>query len=245
MDAERRAKREKRTAFFVLWGAGLVGVGSFLPVVAGVLSQLPKSKLPLPLLLALGGAQNALFVAGASAVVVHVGRPIGLRTPAVEAWAEGRPVGRELARVLGPGLALGVLGAAFATLAAPELVAYLCTVSLPARLLYGGIVEELILRGGLMTLLAWGAHRIFQRQGGPLRPGVAAVAVTIANAVFAAGHLPMLHMSHVPSPGRTALAIFVVALPWGWLYFRRGLEAAVTAHASFHAVVAAVAALRG
>jgi hypothetical protein len=137
-----------------------------------------------------------------------------------------------------------VLGALLATFAAPDLVAYLRSVPLPARLLYGGMTEELLMRGGLMTLVTWGAHRILQRRGEVLRSGTAAIGILISNAAFAVAHVPMLTVNHVPSPLRTAGMIFIIALPWGWLYYRRGLEAAMVAHASFHAVVAAIAAIR-
>jgi pimeloyl-ACP methyl ester carboxylesterase len=238
------ARRATTRTFLVLWIAGLVGVLAFLPVIAGLLPRGSKQHLPVAVVLVLAGGQNAVIVAGAAAAVVFLGRSVGLRSPVAEAWAERRPIARELPRPVSAGLGAGLIGALFATFAAPDFVAYLRSVPLPARLLYGGIVEELVLRGGLMTLLAWGAHRLLQRRGDVLRLPTVALAILVSNAAFALGHLPMLTMNHVPSPHRAVGVIFIVALPWGWLYYRRGFEAAVVAHATFHAAVAAIAAIR-
>ena len=226
----------RRRLFLVLWSAGLVGVLAFLPVIAALLPRTPKQHVPLAVLLVAAVVQNAVFLAAAAAATVYLGPAVGLRCPIAEAWAERRPIGPQLRAPIAAGLVSGVLGAVFAMLAAPNLVAYLRGVPLPARLLYGGIVEELVLRGGLMTLLTWAAHRIVPRAG-------AAIGIVLSNAVFALGHVPMLTISHDPSPRVTAGLIFVIALPWGFLYYRRGLEAAMVAHASFHASVAALTAV--
>jgi hypothetical protein len=238
----------RRRAFFALWALGLVGVVAFLPAVASLLPPPPADRHgpPLAVLLLAAVVQNALIAAGASAIVVRLGPAVGLRAPVVEAWAVGAPRSWQapLRGLVGPGLLAGALGAVFAKLSSPHLVRYLVGVPLVTRILYGGIVEELILRGGLLTLLAWILHRLTGRIGEPSR-WLTGAAILVSNAVFAVGHLPVLIVHHDPSPPRTVAVIFVVALPWGWLYARRGLEAASIAHATFHVVVAALASLRG
>jgi hypothetical protein len=64
-------------------------------------------------------------------------------------------------------------------------------VSLPTRLLYGGITEEILLRWGVLTLLVWVAWRIFQR--GRRQPGAVCFvgAILISSIVFGDGHLPV------------------------------------------------------
>ena len=44
------------------------------------------------------------------------------------------------------------------------------------------------------------------------------------------------------TPGKAAASIFVVSLPWGWLFWAFGIESAMLAHMTFHAVVDALAA---
>ena len=139
-----------------------------------------------------------------------------------------------LGLVLIIGLTGGVaLGAGTAAFAAPDLVAYVRTVGLPARLLYAPIVEELTLRGGLLTLIAW-AISAATRAPRPPKAGVLAPAIVLSNAAFAIGHVFALRLAHVSNPWWSMGIIFVVALPWGWLFWRHGFESAVAAHASFH-----------
>ena len=106
------------------------------------------------------------------------------------------------------------------------------------RLLYGGIVEELLLRWGIMSLFVWLAWRRERRapagpvlvrlDGSWLRPPL----------LFAAGHLPVLHLL-IPDPPAWLIGLVLAAnaLPgmlFGWLFWRRGLEAAIGAHALAH-----------
>ena len=63
-------------------------------------------------------------------------------------------------------------------------------------------------------------------------------ALVASSALFAAGHLPMLHVLMPAAPGwfvGMALAgNFIPGMLFGWLYWRRGLEAAIIAHALAH-----------
>lgn len=110
---------------------------------------------------------------------------------------------------------------------------------LPTRLLYGGLVEEIMTRWGLMTLLAWSLWRLASRPPIPGRPiFIAANAATAL--LFAAGHLPLL-FALVPHPTGVMLAAVIIGnvgpgLLFGWLYWRRGLEAAMLAHATGHLI---------
>src|SRR4029450_2603990 len=99
-------------------------------------------------------------------------------------------------------------------------------VPLLTRLFYGGFTEELLLRWGVMTLIAWGAWRLFQKGRGSPRPAIFIVAILISSLVFAAGHLPIAYMLF---PDRTpALTAFVIVgnstfgLVAGYLYWKKG-----------------------
>ncbi len=89
----------------------------------------------------------------------------------------GRPTGPALRSQLLPGLIAGVLGGILlfgAFRYAPTAVAELqerFAIPIVARVLYGGITEELLLRWGLMTALVWSAWRFLQQRRGPVRPG--------------------------------------------------------------------------
>jgi membrane protease YdiL (CAAX protease family) len=107
----------------------------------------------------------------------------------------------------------------------------------PVRFLYGGITEELMLRFGLMSVLAFVGWRITGRRADGPQPGVVRAAIVIAAVLFGLGHLPALAQSADLTPAlvvRTVLLNAVAGVLFGWLYWRRSLEAAMVAHASFH-----------
>jgi membrane protease YdiL (CAAX protease family) len=107
----------------------------------------------------------------------------------------------------------------------------------PVRFLYGGITEELMLRFGLMSVLAFVGWRVTGRRADGPQPGVVRAAIVIAAVLFGLGHLPALAQSADLTPAlvvRTVLLNAVAGVLFGWLYWRRSLEAAMVAHASFH-----------
>ncbi|HEX5603364.1 MAG TPA: CPBP family glutamic-type intramembrane protease, partial [Pyrinomonadaceae bacterium] len=109
------------------------------------------------------------------------------------------------------------------------------------RLLYGGITEELLLRWGFLTLLAWIAWRIFQRGRGTPRAIYFVSAVVISSVVFGIGHLPIVAALEVdftlPIVAFIVLANSLFGLIAGYLYWQKGLEAAIIAHMSTHIVI--------
>ena len=107
----------------------------------------------------------------------------------------------------------------------------------PVRFLYGGITEELMLRFGLMSALVFGGWLVTDRRTERPPPAVVWVAIVIAAVLFGLGHLPALAQAIALTPAvvvRTVLLNAVAGLLFGWLYWRRSLEAAILAHASFH-----------
>ncbi|ACK69869.1 Abortive infection protein [Gloeothece citriformis PCC 7424] len=103
--------------------------------------------------------------------------------------------------------------------------------------LYGGLTEELLLRWGFMTLVAWGFWRIFQKGQNQPKTGLIILAIVISSLVFGLGHLPILSTQislTLPIIIRTIVLNTVGGLVFGWLYWRRSLETAMIAHASTH-----------
>lgn len=178
---------------------------------------------------------------------------VGLDAPLTRALIERRPVGPILRRQAVPAIAVGtgtaVILAAYTWWTAPLFAAAskLPDLALPlvTKLLYGGLVEELMMRWGLMSLLVWLASLASRRA----TPGGSVYWLGIGGAalLFAAGHLPLLYlMLPAPPPGLIAAVILGNALPgalFGWLFWQRGLEAAVLAHALAHTLFTAGAAI--
>jgi hypothetical protein len=108
-----------------------------------------------------------------------------------------------------------------------------------ARLLYGGITEELLMRYGLMTLFVWVAFKITKK----LSAGVYWTGIVLATLLFAVGHFPVV-FTVVPNPSPMLLLYIllgnsVAGLIFGWLYWKKGLEAAMIAHMFAHIVMMA------
>ncbi|TKX85667.1 CPBP family intramembrane metalloprotease [Halorubrum sp. SS5] len=113
----------------------------------------------------------------------------------------------------------------------------------PVRFLYGGITEELLLRFGLMSALALGGWVLAGRRGEAPGPGVMWAAIGVSAVLFGVGHLPALAQAVGLTPAlvaRTVLLNAVAGVAFGWLYWRRSLEAAMVAHAAFHVPLVAL-----
>jgi membrane protease YdiL (CAAX protease family) len=208
-----------------------------------LLRQLP---LPAPLwVLSLASlAQSAIVLALAVWAGVRLTPWVGLRAPAFEAVVTGRPIGPALRPQFLPGLIAGLLGGILLFTVfryAPAAVAELherFAIPIIARVLYGGITEELLLRWGLMTALVWLAWRFLQQRRGPVGAGFVWLAIAVSAIVFGAGHLPAA--SVLLGAMNVTVVAFVIGvntafgLLFGYLFWRHGLESAIIAHALAH-----------
>ena len=229
----------------LLWLAGMLGV---IVITFTVLPQLLRDlalPAPQPVILLASLAQSAIILALAVWAGVALAPALGLRAPAFEAAVAGRPLAPALGPQVLPGFAAGVAGgiALFAAFRfAPAAIAEIqhrLALPLLARLLYGGITEELLLRWGLATALVWLAWRLLQHRSGPPAPVYVWLAIGVSALVFGAGYLP----AAVALVGRLSadIVVFVIVEHGVWrpvrlLCWRHGLEAAMIAHGAAHAV---------
>jgi MFS family permease len=106
-----------------------------------------------------------------------------------------------------------------------------------AAVVYGGVIEEVMLRLFFMSLLAFLLQKLFRKGSGTT--GLLIAANLIAALLFAAGHLPATALLM----GLTPMIIFRcfllnggLGLAFGWLYRKFGLRYAMLAHAGCHVV---------
>lgn len=108
--------------------------------------------------------------------------------------------------------------------------------SLSLGVLYGGLTEEIILRWGLLSIVAASLSRLMGDRTAMI------TALWIAAIVFSLGHLPgVLLVEQDPSLGvviRTCGLNLIAGLLFGFAFLRLQLEAAFVAHMSFHFGVA-------
>ncbi|HEY5721275.1 MAG TPA: CPBP family intramembrane glutamic endopeptidase [Allosphingosinicella sp.] len=232
-------------ALAMWWRLSLLGLIGTASMLLAPLERVIPIEMPAMIVRLVSIIQPSVLVLVFVALGLWVGPRLGLDSPVVRAWAERRPILPALRPQLSPAMLGGGAVAAVLVLfwlgvnAMPGAADKLSILEIPlvTKLLYGGIVEELLLRWGLMSLFAWAAWRLARRPAAV--PAWCIWSAIVAAAIlFAAGHLPMLYLL-MPDPPQTLVAMVLVgnSLPgmlFGWLFWRRGLEAAMIAHALAH-----------
>jgi membrane protease YdiL (CAAX protease family) len=242
----------RRRAFLrqvvILWAAGLIGAVAALPlflhISSAILEQAAAKGVTEPLVAALFVVQTGVYLAITVPVGLWAASRLALRAPLSEALATGGSL-REAAK---PFLGTAVLAGAATGVVLWLLSAFVLGPSMPDEYtamrrgitwqglpaaVWGGITEELLSRLFLLSLLALGARRLLT----PTAEGLPAAPFWVANALaallFGLGHLPSA-FGRVPlTPAVWAYAIVlngICGMVFGWLYWRRGLEAAMVAH---------------
>ena len=108
-----------------------------------------------------------------------------------------------------------------------------------ASVLYGGVIEEVMLRLFWLSLVAFVLWKVFDRNNERPSTWVLITANIIAGLLFAAGHLPatatMLGLSSM-TVFRCFLLNGGMGLMFGWLYRKYGLRYSMIAHGVCHIV---------
>jgi membrane protease YdiL (CAAX protease family) len=203
------------------------------------------------LVLLASAVQVFVLLAAAVAAGLYAAPRVEFDSHLANRVVDGTPVAPKIRSELGS--ALGVGGAIGAMLLAAEVVAPeipngetgemtvpLLLQSLPLRVFYGGITEELLLRWGVMAVVALLLWKVTGRRGDEPSAGVAWTAIAIAAVLFGVLHLPMA--ATIYGALTPAVVAFIVGanavggVAFGWLFWRYSLEAAMVAHAFAHVV---------
>jgi Type II CAAX prenyl endopeptidase Rce1-like len=249
--------------FWLLLIASLAGAAGMIPYALEVFRLMkvaPPPPLPLPLLIVIGIGQNLILLGLVIGLGLLLGRKLGLGAPLLESWLyheEPRVRARDALKSGAlVGIAVGIVLLIILLPVAPHLPGLpfvsAARVALWKRVLicfYGGIDEEVLTRLFLLTLLAWLGVRIFQRNRAQLAPATFWAANIIVAILFGLGHLPSASMVMHITPTVVVLALVlngIAAIPFGYLYWKRGLESAMIAHfcADFVVYVVGVTFLR-
>jgi membrane protease YdiL (CAAX protease family) len=169
---------------------------------------------------------------------------VGLVTAIVDAALSGQQfIGRSRS-VAALAIGLGVVTAV--AVVALDLVVFAPLVpetkALPARplwtgalaALYGGLSEEILWRYGAMSFLAWAFTRLVRG------PAAYWAAIIGASVIFGLAHLPATDALVPLTPlvaTRTMILVGAAGVAFGWVYWRRGLEAAMISHGAVALIV--------
>jgi membrane protease YdiL (CAAX protease family) len=243
--------------FFILWIASMLAVIAVLPYALELqpsARQILESPIPLPVTIALGALQTAVLFAIAIFAGMFFASRVGLGAPILDSATHGESVTSRVRSILPLGIILGVIGTLlilgletfyFQPAMLKELGNAAVTLNLqtspPAAWkgflasFYGGIAEEILLRLFMMSFFVWLGHFISKTVEGKPTAAVIWIANILAAILFGLGHLPAL----VPLVPLTPLVIAravvlngLLGIVFGWLYWKRGLEAAMISHFS-------------
>jgi len=201
------------------------------PVVLGLLAVMPNFVLFLIFLLI------GFFIAhkvGLKSVIIH---PHAREKPKSE-WKKGI----KLAIILGLISAVALRGfdylfRLFLPDSLIELLRPYSALEFITALLYGGILEELLMRFGLMSLLVFIFWKLFERKSAKPSNWVFIVAIFISALLFALGHYGITASNIEMTPFIWFRMILLNGLPglfFGWIYWKHNLELAMLAHIFTH-----------
>ena len=204
---------------------------------------------PFPVLVAAATLQSLLLVAIATGIGTMLAPRVGFQAPVLSHLAAMEVPISALVPILPPTLFIGSAGALifvglYYLVFRPRLdrQTWQTTEHLRlalgfwSRILYGGVVEEILIRWGLMTLVTWLLSSVV---GGP-SPAAIWSAILISGVLFGLGHLP----SSLAAGARLSGAFLAATLGlnlwasiiFGWLFWQHGLLAAILAHCLFHLI---------
>jgi membrane protease YdiL (CAAX protease family) len=255
----------------VLFGAGLLGILSLIPYVRRQLNKAVASapeppKLPVPVMMALALFQSSALLAVAVLGGLRLAPRLGLRSH-LASWTNGMglqaPSDRNFRQEIAPAMIGAIItpvliftgealfrpwtGEALAQMEEEQPRSFSYTLM---GVLYGGITEELLMRWGVVSLVA----RLFWRQRaernaeGTSPPAAVMVgAIVLAALLFGVGHLPAVAALVALTPAlivRTVLLNAAGGIVFGYLYWKKSLEAAMVAHGGSHVVLSLVQTVR-
>lgn len=201
---------------------------------------------PLVTILIMQFLQMAVLLLPAAGLGVLLANKIGCGAPFVESWLAGEKIDARNWSVIRSAIATGAgvglvvllllifvfipLVPSFRTILAGD-------VALWKKFLaafYGGITEEVLLRLFLFSLIAWLLGLVWRAPDSLPSAGAMWLANILAAIIFGLAHLPSSIMAGVPLTPLLVVAVLtlngIASLTFGYLYWKRGLEAAMIAH---------------
>lgn len=226
-----------RRDFLILWLSGIVGAAAVLPyaftIQHDIIAQAEQSLL---VLVFASLVQTAVLLAIAVYFGLQLSRKLQL------AVFTDRDQMRHIAYLAIP---LGIVTAFLIMFGDTLFARHLPTLSIAdthiepwktlLASLYGGIVEEILMRLFLMSLIAWLIALVFRARQPRENSWIMWTAIIATAILFGLGHLPVTASLVTITPFVVARAIAlngIGGLVFGWLYWKKGLLYAMLAHST-------------
>jgi hypothetical protein len=228
---------------------GSVGIASVLPVIPNLVAltgELPP--VSNATLQAASFAQSCFLLAIAVVLGVWLAPKANLETPLIDALLDAERPMPQLTTKIGSAVIGGIAGGTLLLLiyglVSPHLPASFlenaATLQMPvtARLLYGGITEEILIRWGLMTALVVGFLRLTRNSKNASGALPYVLSIVLSAIIFGLGHLPVANL--LSNSLTVTLVIYIIftnslfGVIAGYLFWKQGLETAIAAHMIAH-----------
>jgi membrane protease YdiL (CAAX protease family) len=228
--------------FFILLGSSLLSVCAVFPYVVSVQGDvLRQVALPIATIVLLQLIQSAALFSLTIFLGLLLAKKIGFHLPILEAVVAGKDYKVFLKRIAVPSMVSGMLIAVSIYLVDYVFTAFGARLSTSQDLapiwqkllaaFYGGITEELLMRLFLMSFFVWMGTRL-TRHAKPSQP-IIMLSIFLASVIFGLGHLPITASVTTITPLIILRAIVlngIGGVVFGWLYWKKGLEAAMISH---------------
>jgi membrane protease YdiL (CAAX protease family) len=254
MTSPGETRRYPWKTFLFLSLAGTLTAPLAIPYFMGLeaIAPYPEPGVPsLAHLIGMAFLRGLVFVVPSAALGLLVAPRIGLGAPYLQHKLDGGPAPAEpLSSIVRPALVWATVTALIA-FAVDAFFRYRLGVELPAPEIHARIdvvwwrsglascwapwAEETLDRLFLLSLIAWLGMKIFRVRGEGRGRTIALWVANLATALFFGWyHIGNEAMFVNPVPAlvawRTVLIVAPVGLAFGWLYWRKGLEAAIISH---------------
>ena len=235
--------------FWLLLVASVLGVAAVLPYIFAIFPKIISSAplpMSMPVAILVQLMESALMFAALIALGLLLARKVGIELPLLQWWLYGKGNGiprnsfREpiLSGIAGAALTLLIFYTIFLSRIPEWPVAAEAALPIWKRFLacfYGAINEEILGRLFVFSLVLWLLRKIARAKPGRTGRVIFWIANLIVAVLFAIGHIPAAKLLMQITP---LVIIALVAmngglsLIFGYLCWKRGLEAAMLAHFS-------------
>lgn len=227
--------------FIIFWASGILATIAGVPYILELQKEvLKEAPIPLPVI--------GLMIVVQTAVILAIAVYIGLKLSAKAGLSLNIPQAKvKLSEYLPPILKVAIpagtiaailikLGDTLFTQYTPALSAPSATPAIWQTILaalYGGVVEELLMRLFFVSLFVWLLSKAFKQTLPHNNKAVFWSAIVLAAVLFGIGHLPATAALTAITPVVVLRAIIlngIGGLIFGWLFWRKGLLYAIAVH---------------
>ncbi len=233
--------------YFVLLSASFLSILAIMPYILTLQGDILKEvPMPLPLVILIILLQSTFMFAIFTLIGLKLSDKLGFKMPFIESFVAKKKIDFDVKSIVKTSVFLGSLTGVIIILldymfALFGLENLLTKISVPIwqgflASFYGGIAEEIVMRLFFMALVIWLISKITKTKGKILENNLLIwSSIIIAAILFGIGHLPITSELVALTPlviFRALLLNGVGGVVFGWLYWKKGLEAAMIGHFS-------------